>query len=177
VVVDRLVASPSPCWGGIGPVGEIPSASGWTACWGGKAVLSGFKRAAAGRLPLIASAGTGAGGGGPAAIGNGLYEAARGGRGPELQQEAGRPFMQQLDAAAAGPKAATGGRAFRCTSATARAQAAPLGPPALAYGWGIGCERDTSLSLWYAAVDRALSEHQLAPQAGGRAGQLRFAKG
>jgi len=93
---------------------------------------------------------------------DGLMKAAARGRGPELQQEAGLTLWQQLDAAAAGPKAQLeSGLSLHVSHR--QGPGCRWHPPCL---WlGIGCERDTSLSLLVRAVDQALSEHQLAPQA------------
>ncbi len=159
VVVDPAGRFAIPLLGGHGAGGESLSQR-VAALLGGQAVLSGSS-GAAGRLALDCFGrdwGWRRGGG----DWDGLRKAAARGRGPALQQEAGLTLWQQLDAAAAGPKAQLeSGLSLHVSHR--QGPGCRWHPPCL---WlGIGCERDTSLSLLVRAVDQALSEHQLAPQA------------
>jgi len=175
VVVDPGWShSAIPCWGGHGAGWRIPSASAVAALLGGaKRLLSGSSGPARGRLASIASAGLGLAAG-AAAIGMGLMKAAARGRALSSSQGCG------LDPLAA---AGRGGRRAQAQLERGFAARQPRQGPAAAatpllIGWGFGCERGPRASpAGYGAVDQALSEHQLAPQAVGRAGQRPIAKG
>jgi len=159
VVVDPAGRFAIPLLGGHGGGGESLSQR-VAALLGGQAVLSGSS-GAAGRLALDSFGrdwGWRRGGG----DWDGLMKAAARGQGPELQQEAGLTLWQKLDAAAAGPEAQPdSGLSLQVSHR--QGPGCRWHPPCL---WlGIGCERGTSLSLLVRAVDQALSEYRLAPQA------------